>query len=111
MKVTVQQISEGIGRYIDSELMPKVPGVRKWMLAVAGVYAGKMVEDRIQENSKLLQSVGIMTEDGMVDIDSFLPYMKSVAAQSGPVTEHISMLGDITFDSSDVEKLYTYIVG
>lgn len=111
MKVTVQQVSEGIGRYIDNELVPKVPGVRKWMLAVAGVYAGKMAGDKISENSKLLKSVGIMSEDGMVDIDKFLPYMKSIAAQGGPVTEHIAMLGDITFDASDVDKLYSYIVG
>lgn len=111
MKVTVNQISEGLGSYIDNELMPKVPGIRKWMLGVAGVYAGKMVSDRIKENRKLLESAGIMSEDGMVDIDKFMPYMKAMADKSGPVTEHVSLLGDITFDSSDVEKLYSYIVG
>ena len=111
MKVTVNQISEGLGRYIDSELMPKVPGIRKWMLGVAAVYAGQMVNAKIAENAKLLKSVGIMTEDGMIDLDKFMPYMKSLAAESGPVTEHISMLGDITFDSSDVEKLYQHIAG
>lgn len=110
MKVTVQQISEGIGRYIDNELMPKVPGIRKWMLGVAGIYAGKMVGDKIMENKALLTSAGIMSEDNMVEIDRFMPYMKKMADQSGPVTEHISVLGDITFDATDVEKLYTYIV-
>lgn len=111
MKVTVQQISEGIGRYIDNELMPKVAGIRKWMLGVAGIYAGQMASDKIVGSSDLLKSVGIMSEDGMIDLDKFMPYVKSMASQSGPVTEHISMLGDITFDASDVDKLYQYILG
>lgn len=111
MKVTVNQISEGVGRYIDGELMPKVSGIRKWFLGVAGVYAGKMVEDKIAEHRDVLINAGIMSEDGMVDIDRFMPQLKAMAAESGPVTEHVSMLGDITFDSSDVEKLYSYIVG
>ena len=109
MKVTVQQISEGVGRYIDNELMPKVPGIRKWMLGIAGIYSGQMIETKIKEYGSVLKSVGIMSEDGMIDIDKFLPHMKAIASQSGPVTEHIALLGDITFDASDVEKLYSYI--
>ena len=111
MKVTVNQISEGLAKYIDNELVPKVPGVRKWALGLAGAYAGKAIQDKISENSKLLSSLGIMSEDGMVDVDMVLPYIKSMATQSGPVSEHVPMIGDIRFDSSDVDKLYSYIVG
>ena len=70
MKVTVNQISEGVGRYIDGELMPKVSGIRKWFLGVAGVYAGKMVEDKIAEHRDVLINAGItpvicaITHDG-----------------------------------------------
>lgn len=111
MKVTVSQISEGLARYIDNELVPKVPGIRKWFLGVAGAYAGKIVEEKIGENKEVLVGVGIMDEDGMVDLDRFMPHLKAIAKESGPVTEHIAMLGDLTFNASDVELLYSYIVG
>lgn len=111
MKVTMQQISEGVARYIDSELVPKVPGIRKWMLGVAGAFAGKIVENAMRDYSSLLSGAGIIGEDGMVDLDKFMPSFKSQANKSGPVTEHLPMLGDITFDSSDVDKLYSYIAG
>ncbi len=111
MKVTVAQISEGLARYIDNELVPKVPGVRKWLLGAAGAYVGKAMADKVEENRKTLESVGIMSEDGMIDIDQLIPRLKATAASSGPVTEHIAMLGDITFDSSDIDRLHSYIVG
>ena len=111
MKVTVNQVSEGLASYIDHELVPKVPGIRKWVLGVAGAYAGSMVVEKIKEHKDLLTSLGIMTEDGMVDIDKVMPYMKTMANQSGPVSEHFPMIGDVRFDASDVDKLYSYIIG
>ena len=110
MKVTVNQISEGIATYIDRELVPKVPGIRKWVLGMSGAYVLKVAQDMIEENRKLLVSAGIMSEDGMIDIDTLASQLKRSAATNGPVTEHFPILGDITFDSSDVDKLHTYIV-
>ena len=110
MKVTVDRIAEGVATYIDRELVPKVPGIRKWVLGMSGAYAIKMVQDKVAENKNLLTSIGIMSEDGMVDIDTLAANMKRSAQENGAVTEHFPMLGDITFDSGDVEKLYTYII-
>ena len=51
-----------------------------------------------------------MSEDGMIDIDTLITQLKISATANGPVTEHIPILGDITFDSTDIDKLHTYIV-
>lgn len=110
MKVTVDQISEGVATYVDRELVPKAPGIRKWMLGLSGAYLGKMVADKAREHKDLLVGMGLMTEDGLVDIDQLASHMKRTASMSGPVTEHFPVIGDITFDSSDIDKLHTYIV-
>ena len=111
MKVTADQMAEGLARYIDGELVPKAPGLRKWMLGMAGGYAGKMVLDKVNQNRALLESIGIMTPDGTIDMDRLYTQMRAVADNSGPVTEHIPMMGDITFSSDDIDKLYHYITG
>lgn len=110
MKVTVGQVAQGVATYIDRELVPKVPGIRKWVLGISGAYAGKMIEEKVDEYRDLLISIGVMEEDGMIDIDTLASHLKKSAAVNGPVTEHFPMLGDITFDSGDVDKLHTYIV-
>ena len=109
MKVTVDQISEGVARYVDMELVPKVPGLRKWVLGAFGGYAVKMVKDKAMESREMLESAGLMDADGLVDLDALYSSLRKTAGASGPVTEHLPMLGDVTFDSSDIDKLYTYI--
>lgn len=110
MRVTVDKIAEGLATYIDRELVPKVPGIRKWILGMSGAYATKIAENMMKENQKILVSAGIMAEDGMVDIDTFVSHLKRSADMNGPVTEHFPLFGDVTFDSSDVDKLYSYII-
>lgn len=110
MRVTVNQVSEGIATYIDRELVPKVPGIRKWILGMSGAYVSKISQSMIENNRKILVSSGIMSEDGMIDIDTLITQLKISATANGPVTEHIPILGDITFDSTDIDKLHTYIV-
>lgn len=110
MKVTINQISEGLARYIDQELVPKVPGIRKWMLGLAGGYAGQMLQGKAAENKVFLESLGVMDADGMIDIDALHTRLKAAADSSGTVTEHIPMIGDVTFDSSDIDRLKSYIV-
>ena len=111
MRVTPAQISDGIARYVDSELVPKMPGVRKWILGISGAYLGAMAEQKIRENEQMLRSIGIMSDDGMIDIDSLRTRLMSTASSTGPVTEHMPLFGDVTFNSSDVEKLFSFIAG
>ena len=110
MKVTASQISEGIARYVDRELVPKVPGIRKWILGASGAYIGNIVSAWISRYSDILSKTGVMSEDGMIDLDSLVSSLRKTASENGQVTEHMPIIGDVTFDSSDIEKLYSYIV-
>lgn len=110
MTVTVRQLSDGIAAYIDREMIPRISGLRKWGLGLAGGYAASIVESWIGQNRKMLSDIGIMTEDGMVNIDDLASRMKKTAAEYGPVTEHLPLIGDATFDASDIDKLHTYII-
>ena len=111
MKVTMQQVSDGVARYIDRDLVPKAQGFGKWVIGLSGAYSTAIVQTMMSEHKGLLSSLGIMSEDGMIEIDDLASNLKSVASSVGPVTHHIPIVGDVTFDVSDIERLHSYIVG
>lgn len=111
MRVTASQISAGIAKYVDSELVPKMPGIRKWFLGISGAYVGYMAEQKIMEHEKTLKLLSIMGEDNMIDIDALRSRLISVASTTGPVTEELPVFGKVTFDVPDIEKLYSLIAG
>ena len=110
MKVTAEQVAKGLASYVDRELVPQVPGLRKWGLGFMGGHASVIVQNMAEKHRDMLKMLGIMDEDGMIDIDMLASEMKRKAAELGPVTEHLPIFGDVTFNSSDVDKLHTYII-
>lgn len=111
MNATVDQIAKGIADYIDRELVPKVPGLRKWGLGFMGGRSAYLVQHYLNDHREQLVMMGIMSEDGMVDVDTIASEFSRIASVQGPVTEHIPIFGDVTFSSSDIDKLHAYIVG
>lgn len=104
--VTKEQFKNGVLRYVDNEIANKVGGVRKWLVIIAST---EMTANMDSLLSKLPKN-GYVQEDGMIDIDRLYTDMHRIAEQTGPVTEHIPVIGDVTFNTSDIESLYRYIV-
>lgn len=107
--VTLDQMQEGLAAYVESELVAKVPGLRKWAVAFMASPVLLQLRTMAESNRAMLISSGYMTEDGMVDIDRICRELKAVASTHGEVTEHIPMLGTFKFSETDIDKLRGFI--
>lgn len=110
--VSIDKLQNGIARYIDTELVPKMDGLNKWVFsAVAAAYiadAPKLME-RVKENT-MLAPLNLIDAAGNVDIDKVYTHLKPAAAKC-PAPIAIPGIGTITLTETDVDALYNYIIG
>lgn len=110
--VSLAQAKNGAARYIETEFCRKLNGWQKW---VFGAGAALLLENLESVVSKLrgnavVEMMDIFAENGDVDIEKVYQYVK-VEARKGSISFEAPILGVVTMDESDVDKLYTYIVG
>ena len=109
--VTKEQFINGIQKYIDSELISKISGLSKWMLALGlGAYLPQ-VNKMLDDNHKMLVDVGYIQEDGMICIDKVYNDIMQIARKTGSVTQYIPLVGDVTFTETDLTNMYHHIIG
>lgn len=112
MKYSGNQIVNGLVSYADHEIIDKLPTTGKW---VVGTAIGLMSEraDAVINNLKdntIVQMLGIVDEDGMIDADTLVNHMKSSADKYGKIYVDVPLIGRLSFSSSDVDSLRNYIV-
>ena len=108
--VSIDRIKRGVARYFDDEFTNKMSGWQKWVFgAGAAMYLENLgaTVDRLRKN-ELVKGLGIMDEMGNVDLDKLRRYFLA-EAQKGPITFNVPMLGAVTINDGDIEKLYRYI--
>lgn len=112
MKVTLGQFQHGLERYISTEFVERLSGVQKWVVdAAAAMYLTNAAS--IFENLKknpLISGLNIIDEQDHIDIDKLYKHFKE-AAKKGPATMSIPLLGAVTLNENDVDKLYNFVVG
>ena len=106
-----REVIHGIVKFIDDDLLPKMHGLNRWLFGTgAGIMANK--SDKLFEEFKhntLIKTLGIMNDEGMVDVVCIYKELLR-QAEHEPVDIEVPMLGTITLDKSDVEKMYRYIM-
>jgi hypothetical protein len=106
MMVTVDQVKQGIARYIDAEFTSRLQGMKKWLVPIAAAAVVNAKIDALASTGRpMLIASGYMSEDGMVDIDRLYSDLVSVARRQGSVTENFPILGDVTFSESDIDSI------
>ena len=110
--VTLAQATAGIERYLDTEILAKIPGWQKWVLGAA---ASRMLSrsgeifNTLKSNT-VVSAMGVIDENDQIDIDAV--YREFAAqAQRGAVTFDVPFVGALTLTATDVDKLYGYITG
>lgn len=111
--VTMKQVQAGICKYVDAELLPHLTGGKKIAL---GIYAGLAAENMEKiisqyRESPAVKMLNIFDDAGNVDIDRLYNQAAKMFPSGEKQMLHIPMIGDLTVDRSDVEKLYNYIRG
>lgn len=100
----------GITKFVDHELLPKISGLNKWLIGTAsGIMAskGEHIFKELKENT-LIKALDIIHDD-MIDVACIYKELLKQAS-NGPIHIEVPMLGTLTLDHSDVEKLYRYII-
>jgi hypothetical protein len=109
--VTLNQVQNGIVKYLDSEIVPNINGWQKWVfgaLASTAMLKTTNIFNALKENP-LIKMLEIIDENDNIDIDTlYREFLKQ--AQKGAVTFAVPMIGAMTLNHTDVEKLYRYII-
>lgn len=106
--VNLDQVRNGLLRYIDTEIVSKMGGLKMWGLAFASVM---LVDSYMNQFSGILSQMGLMNQEGMIDLDKVYSQFLDIARAKGSVTENFAMIGPVTFTEQDITKLYSCIRG
>ena len=101
--VSIEQVKRGFANFVDREIVPVLPGW-KGILFAAG--APLVIEKKARElpEHPLVQAMGVVDENGMVDIDKVYSAIKDKAVGRWPVE-----IAGLKASEADLDKLYTYI--
>lgn len=106
MTVTIEQVTAGIVKYIDTELAPKANGITKFMVYFFVPSIPKMVASKIEmlRSSELMND--LFTNEGNINLDEAYKRAQAAMEKSGRLLiPQISYFVDIT----DLDKLYNLI--
>ena len=110
MTVTIDQALNGLERFVNSELIPRLPegiGVAVAILMRMAKAGGKERLLAMKDNF-FVQLTGALDEEGNVDIDRLYKYARDEI--DGKKIKLFSIKDkDMRFDVTDVDKLYKYI--
>lgn len=109
--VKASAISKGMVNFVDSELLPKIPGLQKWIVGTVAGIVGKKADAIIENLSQnpLMKTLGIVDDNGNIDIEVIYNELSKQASKS-PAVLSIPMVGDIKLYADDVESLYRHIM-
>lgn len=111
--VSIDKIEQGVANYLDSELMPQLQnnGFEKIIIGtVASLLirkTGTIIEG--YKDNKLVKMLGIMDDNGNVDVDTLMEEVKKNMPKEG-VKIDVPVIGMLTFHKEDVDKLYDYVM-
>lgn len=106
------QIQTGVTKYVESEIVGKISGWQKWVIgAISAISLNKSAEifNRVKEN-QLIIMLGVIDSEDKINIDLLYEEFSKQAKESGPITFDIPMVGALTLDEKDIDKLYQYII-
>lgn len=108
MYVTREQIANGINAYVDAMVIPQLPTAGKWIVGTAVGLSMSNIDSYI--NSSAFSMLGIVNDQGLVDIDKLAEAVKQNAVKYGKLQLSFPYVGTMTFCSDDIDDLRRYIV-
>lgn len=111
--VTMQQVKNGLVKYIDTDVLPHLTGIKKLGLGVYTALAANNVVVLIEKYREhpAVAVLDVIDAEGNVDIDKLYQAIAPQFANGEKQVINIPLIGDMTVDKSDLEKLYRYIKG
>lgn len=112
MKYNAEQIVNGIMRYADNEVMPKLPTAGKWVFGTAINLANNKVNNLIEglQTNAIAKMLDIVDDNGNIDADALFQALKESADRYGVISIEVPLIGSMTFSTSDIDSIRGYIV-
>jgi len=116
MKVSGEQVIKGVIAYIENDVLPKINGWQKISFGIAISFIQRKSTEMLADlkTNKLIQTLGLISEDGLIDIDTLLSsVIDSMNRYSGGRLEVDggAMFGKFSFSEQDLHKIYSFIKG
>ena len=104
MIVNVQQIQNGVMKYVENEIANKAVGFNKFAVYFILPKISNQTVELINQYKDNIMTKDYFDENGNVKIDELYNAAKTAISRSGQFTFY-----GIIFNEPDVDKLYSYI--
>lgn len=108
MTITIEQLIDGVVKYIDTELAPKATGMNKFIL----YFVAPSLETVITSKYKEIQATGIMNNlidsRGNIELEALYKQAGEAINKSGKI--YVKGINYFV-DRDDVDKLYAILKG
>lgn len=108
---TYERVINGLAKYLDNEIINKLPGWKKWVLG-SGMGIALSNSNNIYEQLKsndFVKMLNIIDENGNINVDCIYKELKK-QAQKGSATIEFPMIGAFILNEQDIDKLYNFII-
>lgn len=106
---TINQVRRGIEKYMDAEILPKLPKAKAFGMGVYAELLLSQTESQLQKYLELpaVKVLGIVDESGNIDIEK----LRDVAHKKMPdnIQLDLPLIGTFTFGNADIDMLYQHI--
>lgn len=110
--VTVDNIANGLSTFIEKEVIPEF-NLPSWQRIIVGTAIGLCIKKKANLYKKFIKDgtftmAGVVNEFGNVNLDDLITEVKKNIPNEG-LTVKLPILGNKTFTSDDIDKIYLYI--
>jgi len=108
--VHIDQIKIGLGRFMETEIVSKIPGWKRWVFGTGAAIILERLGEMLDQYKAhpVISALGIVDGD-MVDLGTVYKHLRTQAA-GGSAQIDIPMIGTMTISAADIEKLYKMIL-
>lgn len=107
----LDRVLNGVARYLDKEIYV---GMNDWQEILARIAVSRILDNKNIENlmnNPYVKTFAIADTEGNIDVDGLYRDLKRLIQAKGKVEVTLPMFGKFTFTESDVDCLYSCIVG
>lgn len=109
--VSMDQVKNGLIRYIESDIMPHLDGIKK---IGVGLYTGLAADNAVKmalqyANHPAIAMLNVIDEAGNVDIDKLYKTVIPMFNDGHKEAIKVPLVGEFRIDKNDIETLYRYI--
>lgn len=104
------QVINGLAKYIDEEIISKIDGWQKWIIGAGlgmSLDKGVNIFNELKTNP-VVKALGVIDKNDMIDVETLYHNIKK-QAHNNPITFSVPMIGAMTLNELDVDKIYEAI--